>query len=208
MRRRLVESLSKKGIKDQRVLEAMLNVPRHYFMELAFQDWAYVDKPFPIGEDQTISQPYTVAYQSELLEIEPRMHVLEIGTGSGYQAAILAEMGARVFTVERQEALFKKASELLKEMGYGNVRCFWKDGWKGLPEYAPFDRVIVTAGAKEIPKNLIQQLKVGGLMIIPVGVDGQKMHRIVKVSETEFKDEVLSDFRFVPMLKGLNPSSK
>ncbi|MEZ5057809.1 MAG: protein-L-isoaspartate(D-aspartate) O-methyltransferase, partial [Saprospiraceae bacterium] len=177
MRRRLVESLSKKGIKDQRVLEAMTNVPRHYFMELAFQDWAYVDKPFPIGEDQTISQPYTVAYQSELLEIEPRMHVLEIGTGSGYQAAILAEMGARVFTVERQEALFKKASELLKDMGYGNIRCFWKDGWKGLPEYAPFDRIIVTAGAREIPKNLVQQLKVGGLMIIPVGVDGQKMHR-------------------------------
>lgn len=207
MRKRLVDGIAKKGIKDKAVLEAMLKVPRHFFMELAFQEWAYVDKPFPIGEEQTISQPYTVAYQSEMLQIEPREHVLEIGTGSGYQAAILAEMGARVFTVERQEALFQKATKILKQLGYSNVRTFWRDGWKGLPEYAPFDKIIVTAGAEKLPLNLVKQLKIGGIMIIPIGKKGQKMHRIIKTSETEYKDELLDDFRFVPMLKGLNPKS-
>jgi protein-L-isoaspartate(D-aspartate) O-methyltransferase len=207
MRKRLVDGLVKKGIKDQAVLKAMLTVPRHFFMELAFQDWAYVDKPFPIGEEQTISQPFTVAYQTEMLQIQPREHVLEIGTGSGYQAAILAEMGARVFTVERQEALYQKATKLLEKLGYSNIRTFWRDGWKGLPEYAPFDKIIVTAGAEELPLNLVEQLKVGGTMIIPIGKSGQKMHRIIKTSEKTYKDELLDDFRFVPMLKGLNPKS-
>ncbi|MCB0661675.1 MAG: protein-L-isoaspartate(D-aspartate) O-methyltransferase [Saprospiraceae bacterium] len=207
MRKRLVDGIAKKGIKDKAVLEAIMRVPRHFFMELAFQDWAYVDKPFPIGEEQTISQPFTVAYQSAALEIKPREHVLEIGTGSGYQAAILAEMGARVFTVERQEALYLKASKLLEEMGYTNIRTFWRDGWKGLPEYAPFDKIIVTAGAAELPKQLLEQLKVGGIMIIPIGIENQKMHRILKVSESKYKDELLDDFRFVPMLKGRNPKS-
>lgn len=203
MRRRLVDSLRRKGIRDENVLQAMMAVPRHFFLDQAFEEWAYHDQPFPIGEEQTISQPFTVAYQTELLEIRLRDKVLEIGTGSGYQAAILAAMGARVFTVERHEPLYLNAQALLKQMGFENIRCFLRDGWKGLPEFAPFQKIIVTAGAEEIPEVLLRQLDIGGIMVIPVGKDGQTMHRIRRTGESSFDDAELEDFRFVPMLHGI-----
>lgn len=202
-RKKLVDSLREKGIADEAVLEAMMQVPRHFFMDRSFEDWAYRDQPFPIGEDQTISQPFTVAYQSQLLEVGQRMKVLEIGTGSGYQAAILAEMGARVFTVERHEILHKKAERLFKEMEMWNVRCYLRDGWKGLPEFAPFDRIIVTAGAPEIPKDLLDQLAIGGILVIPIGTKVQRMHKIVRLSEEDFEDQELDGFRFVPLCHGI-----
>jgi protein-L-isoaspartate(D-aspartate) O-methyltransferase len=204
MRKKLIESIRRKGISDERVLAAMQVVPRHFFMEKAFEEWAYRDQPFPIGEDQTISQPFTVAYQTELLEIKPREKILEIGTGSGYQASILAELGARVFTVERQEVLFRKAKELLHKMRYHNVRCFLRDGWGGLPEFAPYDKIIVTAGADHIPQSLKAQLAVGGILVIPVGKNAQNMVRIERTTQTEWHEQVLESFRFVPMLHGIN----
>ncbi len=203
MRRKLIESLRTKGIRDERVLGAMEMLPRHYFLENAFEEWAYSDKPFPIGEGQTISQPYTVAYQSGLLEVEKRQKILEIGTGSGYQAAILSLMGARVYTIERQEMLYLKAKTLLEALGLKSVRCFHRDGYKGLPEFAPFDRILVTAGAAEIPETLKKQLTIGGKMVIPVGEKVQKMYRITRLSETEFREETFHDFQFVPFLPGL-----
>ncbi len=203
MRLKLVEEIKSKGITDEKVLEAINTVPRHEFLDSAFEVEAYQDKPFRIGHKQTISQPYTVAFQTQMLEIIPREKVLEVGTGSGYQASILAELGARVFTVERFEILHLRAKERLKRLGYLGVRCYLKDGWKGLPEYAPFDKIIVTAGAIEIPNNLLEQLKIGGIMIIPVGKDVQKMVKIIRLAEDEYKKINLSDFRFVPMLHGL-----
>lgn len=205
MRKRLVESLRKKGIRDETVLHAMETVPRHYFLDKAFEEHAYEDKPFPIGHEQTISQPYTVAFQSEILKVQKRHKVLEIGTGSGYQAAILGRMGARVYTVERYEALFHKAKALLAQLHLSNVRCFYRDGSKGLPEFAPFDRILATAGAKEIPESLKQQLTIGGILVIPVGEDFQHMLRITRLSETEYNLEDLGDFRFVPFLEGVEP---
>lgn len=205
MRKRLVESLRKKGIRDETVLYAMETVPRHYFLDKAFEEHAYEDKPFPIGHEQTISQPYTVAFQSEILKVQKRHKVLEIGTGSGYQAAILGRMGARVYTVERYEALFHKAKALLAQLHLSNVRCFYRDGSKGLPEFAPFDRILATAGAKEIPESLKQQLTIGGILVIPVGEDFQHMLRITRLSETEYNLEDLGDFRFVPFLEGVEP---
>ncbi|HNL39819.1 MAG TPA: protein-L-isoaspartate(D-aspartate) O-methyltransferase, partial [Saprospiraceae bacterium] len=177
--------------------------PRHFFLDKAFEEHAYEDKPFPIGNQQTISQPYTVAYQSALLEVKKRDRILEIGTGSGYQAAILGAMGARVFTVERQEALFLKSRELLEQLGFANIRCFFRDGSKGLPEFAPYDKIIVTAGAPVVPQPLKEQLAVGGILVIPVGEDVQYMYRITRVSETEFREEMLDAFRFVPFLEGV-----
>lgn len=205
LRKKLVETIREKGIKDEKVLSAINSLPRHFFMERAFEEWAYVDKAFPIGSDQTISQPYTVAFQTELLQIKKRDKVLEVGTGSGYQAAILALLGARVYTIERQEELFHKTNELLGMLEVGNIRTYFRDGYKGLPEFAPFDKMIVTAGAKNIPPALKNQLKIGGVLIIPVGDDNvQKMYRITRISETEFKKEEFADFRFVPFLKGTN----
>ncbi len=203
LRKQLIGLLRQKGIADEKVLEAMESLPRHYFLDKAFEEWAYEDKPFPIGHEQTISQPYTVAYQTVLLDVRKRDKVLEIGTGSGYQAAILALLGARVYTVERQEALYHKAKSLLRELKLGNIRCYLRDGSKGLPEFAPFDRIIVTAGAVEVPAPLLEQLAIGGILVIPVGDPVQRMHRITRISETEFQDEALAAFRFVPFLKGL-----
>lgn len=202
MRRKLIESLREKGIRGERVLDAMERLPRHFFLEKAFEEKAYEDKAFPIGKEQTISQPYTVAYQTELLEVDARHKVLEIGTGSGYQAAVLALLGARVFTVERQEELYLRTRELLAQLGLKTIRCFFRDGTLGLPEFAPFDRILVTAGAEEIPQSLLDQLAPEGYLVIPVGKDVQMMQRIRKDAEGHFHKEVFDTFRFVPFLKG------
>ncbi len=202
MRRQLIGELRQKGIRDERVLEAMNTLPRHFFLDKAFEEWAYQDQPFPIAAGQTISQPYTVAYMTELLGVRQRDKVLEIGTGSGYQAAILAMLGARVFSIERQKELFEGAKILLEKLGFSRIRLFFRDGFKGLPEFAPFDRIIVTAGAPYIPEPLKQQLKIGGILVIPVGEDIQTMFRITRLSETEFEEEKKGSFRFVPFLGG------
>lgn len=205
LRKKLIATLQNKGITNEKVLQAMNALPRHFFFENAFEEWAYQDKAFPIGSEQTISQPYTVAYQTSLLEIKKREKVLEVGTGSGYQAAILALLGARVYTIERQEALFHKTNKLLNILEVGNIRTYFRDGYKGLPEFAPFEKILVTAGAPTIPEALKKQLKIGGFLVIPVGEGKvQKMIRLTRISETAFKKETFDDFRFVPFLKGLN----
>ena len=203
MRRQLIEALRERGICDERVLEAMGMIPRHYFLDKAFEEWAYQDKPFPIGAGQTISQPYTVAFMTELLEVRKRDKVLEVGTGSGYQAAVLALMGARVFSIERQKELFNTAKGLLASMGFSRIRLFLRDGYKGLPEFAPFDRIIVTAGAPVIPQALKEQLAIGGILVIPVGSDYQTMYKITRISETDYREEEKGIFRFVPFLGGI-----
>lgn len=203
MRKRLVDDLRKRGIQDEAVLTAMNAIPRHFFLDKAFEEHAYEDKPFPIGSGQTISQPYTVAYMTALLEIKKGDRVLEIGTGSGYQAAVLAAMGARVFTVERQEALYLQAKTLLAEIGFPSVRCFFRDGTNGLPEFAPYQKIIVTAGAPVVPDALKKQLGEGGVLIIPVGEEVQYMYRITRVSESDYREEMLDAFRFVPFLEGV-----
>jgi protein-L-isoaspartate(D-aspartate) O-methyltransferase len=199
LRRKLTELLQSKGIKDENVLNAINKVPRHYFFDSSFLEFAYEDKAFPIGSGQTISQPYTVAFQSELLQVQPGQRILEIGTGSGYQACILAEMGAKVYTVERQKLLYEKTKIILPKMNF-RIRPFYGDGYKGLPAHAPFDRILITAAAPFIPEALIAQLKVGGIMVVPVGDDIQIMHRLRKVSEKEVVTEKHGSFRFVPML--------
>lgn len=204
LRRQLVEELRTKGIQDERILKAMETVPRHLFLDNAFAEWAYQDKAFPIGNEQTISQPFTVAFQTELLELQERDKILEIGTGSGYQAAILATLGARVYTIERQELLYHRAQALLNELKLGNMRCFFRDGSKGLPEHAPFDKIIVTAGATKIPEALKEQLVIGGMLVIPVGKNVQKMCRITRLDEQKFKKETFGSFRFVPFKEGVN----
>ncbi len=205
MRRQLVDSIKQKGITDERVLQAILHIPRHYFMDSAFEKIAYEDRAFPIAEGQTISQPYTVAYQTQLLELKPYEKVLEIGTGSAYQASVLAEMGTQVFTIERQKNLFElnKSFPFLKK--YNNIKFFYGDGYEGLPTYAPFDKIIVTAAAPMIPPKLIEQLKVDGKMVIPVG-DGkvQRMLRLTKQEGGIIKEEEFDNFSFVPMLEGKN----
>lgn len=203
MRRKLIATLREKGIQDEQVLAAMEKLPRHFFLDKAFEEWAYVDKAFPIGEEQTISQPYTVAYMTELLQVNKRDAVLEVGTGSGYQAAILALLGARVFTIERQPALYSKTKTLLEKLGLVQIRTFLRDGYKGLPEFAPFDRIIVTAGAPKVPQALLEQLRIGGRMVIPVGTDQQTMYLITRTGETSFQEEKLGAFRFVPFVKGI-----
>lgn len=203
LRKKLVQGIQSKGISDERVLDAVLEVPRHFFLDSAFDEKAYEDRAFPIGEGQTISQPYTVAYQSQLLEVKPFMKVLEIGTGSAYQAVVLAEMGAQVYTIERQKKLFEsnKSFRLLKN--YSSIKCFYGDGFEGLPTYAPFERVIITAAAPEIPQKLIQQLKPGGMMVIPLGTgELQQMMRVTKLENGALKEEVFDYFSFVPMLGG------
>ena len=204
MRNQLVDSIEHKGIKDVRILRAMRKIPRHLFLDKAFEEWAYKDVPFPIGNEQTISQPYTVAYQTDLLEVESGMKVLEIGTGSGYQACVLSEMGAKVYTIERHEALFLKTNKLLKELGYTRIRTFLGDGYKGLKRFAPFDRIIVTAGASEIPSALLDQLTIEGILVIPVGAEDQTMIRITRKTEKEYQQETFGRFRFVPFLKGVS----
>lgn len=203
LRKKLVETVRSKGITDERVLKALESIPRHFFLDSAFDELAYEDRAFPIGEGQTISQPYTVAYQSQLLDIKPFQKVLEIGTGSAYQAVVLAEMGAQVYTIERQKKLYNdnKNFKLLKK--YPSIKFFFGDGYEGLPTYAPFDRILITAAAPEIPPKLIDQLKVGGMMVIPLGSgEVQQMMRITKLENAALKEEVFDRFSFVPMLEG------
>lgn len=204
MRRKLLETLRQKGISDEAVLQALWDVPRHWFLDRAFEELAYEDKAFPIDKDQSISQPYTVARMTELLQVEKHQKVLEIGTGSGYQAAVLHQLGARVFTVERQRLLYQKSKNFLKELGYDRIRCFYKDGFMGLETYAPFDRIIVTAAAENVPQPLLDQLTIGGVLVIPVGSEVQEMRRIIRTSDTIFKKEEFGQYRFVPFLGGLD----
>jgi len=205
LRKQLIELLRSKGITDERVLEAMNNIPRHYFLDSAFENVAYEDKAFPISEGQTISQPYTVAYQSQLLEVKPFEKVLEIGTGSGYQAIVLAELGAHVFTIERQKKLFDHHKNFILRKKYPSIKYFFGDGFEGLPTYAPFDKVIITAAAPFIPPKLIEQLKTGGRMVIPVGEGNvQRMLRLTKQADGSFSEETFENFSFVPMLIGKN----
>jgi len=202
MRAQLVESLREKGIKNNEVLEAINRVPRHIFMDSSFLEYAYQDKAFPIGSKQTISQPYTVAFQSELLEARENMKVLEIGTGSGYQACVLLEMGLKVFSVERQLNLYKKVKKFFDTHRY-KVRVFHKDGFEGLPTFAPFDRIIITAAIPALNDTLKYQLAIGGILVAPVGPGGhQTMTRILRSGEDEFTEEFHGGFVFVPMLPG------
>lgn len=207
LRRKLAEALREKGIQDEAVLAAIEALPRHFFMDKTFVEWAYQDKAFPIGHEQTISQPFTVAIQSTLLEIKKGDRVLEIGTGSGYQAAILALLGAEVYTIERQEALYLQAKNLLQELGITQVRCFYGDGYQGLEQFAPFDKILVTAGAPGIPTALKKQLKIGGYLVIPTGENVQQMLRLSRVGKNSWETETFGDFRFVPMLSGLSPKN-
>lgn len=203
-RQQLVKTIKKKGITDKQVLAAIGKIPRHLFMDSSFEDHAYQDKAFPIAADQTISQPYTVAFQTELLEVEKGDTVLEIGTGSGYQTAVLCEMGARVYSIERQRELYKKTKLFLSKIGYRPKYLSFGDGYKGLPEYAPFDKIIVTAGAPEVPRDLLSQLKVGGRLVIPVGTDVQTMTLFIRKSPKEFDKTEYGSFRFVPLLEDKN----
>lgn len=203
LRKKLVQGIQAKGITDEKVLAIMLDIPRHFFLDSAFDEVAYVDKAFPIGEGQTISQPYTVAYQTQLLDVKPFEKVLEIGTGSAYQATVLAEMGAQVYTIERQKTLFEanKIFSFLKK--YPSIKFFYGDGYEGLPTYAPFDKVLITAAAPEIPQKLIEQLKIGGMMVLPLGEgEVQQMIRITKLKDDVLKEEVFDHFSFVPMIEG------
>jgi len=202
MRTRLVQELAGKGISDANVLKAIGKIPRHLFLESSFVNLAYQDKAFPIAAGQTISQPYTVALQSQLLEVNAGDRILEVGTGSGYQAAVLIEMGVKLFSIERQRELYHRSTRLLSELGY-LARFFLGDGYKGLPTFAPFDKIIVTAGAPFIPRDLLTQLKVGGMMIIPLGDAKQVMMKITRLSEDDFEQQQMGECAFVPMLKGI-----
>lgn len=201
LRNQLVTTIRNKGISDERVLAAIAKIPRHLFMDSGFIDFAYQDKPFPIGAGQTISQPYTVAFQTELLDIQPGTKVLEIGTGSGYQTAVLIELKAEVYSIERQKELYEKTRKFLPRVGYVAKKLKFGDGYLGWEEYAPFDRVLVTAGAPYVPKPLLEQLKVGGKLVIPVGDDVQTMTLFIRTGEKEFEKHEYGEFRFVPMLK-------
>ena len=202
LRKKLIDDIVLKGIQDKSVLDAMLKIPRHFFMAKGFEERAYQDNAFPIAAGQTISQPYTVAFQSSLMEVRKDEKVLEIGTGSGYQAAVLMELGVKLFTIERMKELYLSAQVLLKKLGYYPY-CYFGDGYAGLPSYAPYDKILITAGAPEIPEELLKQLKVGGYMVAPIGpLHSQDMLRIVKVSEDQYKTENHGKFIFVPMLKG------
>ncbi len=203
LRKKLVDTVRSKGITDDAVLAAIDKIPRHFFLDSAFDEVAYEDRAFPIGEGQTISQPYTVAYQTQLLEIKKFDKVLEIGTGSAYQAVVLAELGAQVYTIERQKKLFEANKQFMLLKKYPSVKFFYGDGFEGLPTYGPFDKVIITAAAPEIPPKLIEQLKPGGMMVIPLGAgDVQQMLRITKLENGALKEEVFDRFSFVPMLEG------
>lgn len=200
LRKHLVNTIKEKGIRSEAVLNAIGKIPRHLFMDSSFLEFAYQDKPFPIGSGQTISQPYTVAFQTELLNIKPKEKVLEIGTGSGYQACVLEELGAKVFSIERQKKLYLKTKKFLAELGY-KAKLFYGDGYKGLPVYAPFDKILITAAAPELPETLKEQLKVGGMIVIPEGhADVQIMRRYIKNDDGSLSSENHGSFRFVPLL--------
>jgi|SRR4030095_1331839 protein-L-isoaspartate(D-aspartate) O-methyltransferase len=203
LRRKLTEAIRDKGITDERVLSAIDSIPRHFFLDSAFDEVAYADRAFPIAEGQTISQPYTVAYQSQLLEVKGFDKILEIGTGSAYQAVVLAQMGAQVYTIERQKKLFELNKRFDYLRRFPNIKFFYGDGFEGLPTYAPFDKIVITAAAPEIPPRLIEQLKPGGMMVLPVGIgEVQRMMRITKLDNESLKEEVFDHFSFVPMLEG------
>ena len=204
LRNQLVLQLQEKGITDKGALEAIRKIPRHLFLESGFEDYAYQDKPFPIGAGQTISQPYTVAFQTQLLQVKKDQKILEIGTGSGYQSAVLFAMGAKVYSIERQNELFKKTSVFLPKLGVRLKHLSFGDGYKGLPNHAPFDGIIVTAGAPMIPQPLMAQLKVGGRLVIPVGKDIQIMTVLIRKNETQFEKYEFGEFRFVPLLGDKN----
>ena len=204
MRRHLVEQLRNKGITDEEVLSAIASVPRHLFIDSGFESHAYQDKAFPIAAEQTISQPYTVAFQSQLLKVQKGQSVLEIGTGSGYQTAVLTLLGADVYSIERQHQLYRYSMRQLPKLGYRSKKLVFGDGYKGLPEFAPFDRILVTAGAKEVPKALLNQLVIGGRMVIPVGTETQEMILMIRKSAKEFEKQKHGTFRFVPMLNDKN----
>lgn len=200
-----MDLLRDKGITDENVLNAMNNIPRHYFLDTALDNIAYEDRAFPIAEGQTISQPYTVAYQTQLLQVKPQEKILEIGTGSIYQATVLAEMGAKVFTIERQKQLFERTKHFVLKSKYPNIKFFYGDGFEGLPTFAPFDKVIITAAAPFIPPKLLDQLKPGGKMVIPVDEgEHQRMLRITKNADGSMSEEAFENFSFVPMLSGKN----
>jgi protein-L-isoaspartate(D-aspartate) O-methyltransferase len=203
LRKKLVEVVRGKGITDENVLAAIDKIPRHFFLDSAFDEVAYEDKAFPIAEKQTISQPYTVAYQSQLLQVRPFDKVLEIGTGSAYQACVLAELGAQVYTIERQKKLFESNKGFAYLKKYPNIKFFYGDGYEGLRTYAPFDKVLITAAAPEIPQKLVEQMKPGGMMVIPLGSgDVQTMKRLIKQADGSVREEVYDRFSFVPMLGG------
>lgn len=204
LRNQLANVLKQKGIHDENVLNAVRKIPRHLFIDSSFEDHAYQDKAFPIAADQTISQPYTVAFQSQTLEVKPNERVLEIGTGSGYQTAVLLELGAEVYSIERQHELFKRTSLFLPKIGYRAKKFIFGDGYQGYKEKAPFDKIIVTAGAPFVPKALLAQLKVGGRLLIPVGDKTQIMTLLIRKSPKEFEKHELGDFAFVPMLQKKN----
>jgi len=204
LRNQLATVLEKKGIHDQNVLNAVRKIPRHFFIDSSFESHAYQDKAFPIAANQTISQPYTVAFQSQTLEVKSGDRVLEIGTGSGYQTAVLLELGAEVYTIERQHELFKKTSLFLPKIGYRAKKFIFGDGYKGFTEKAPYDKIIVTAGAPYVPKALLSQLKIGGKLLIPVGDKTQIMTLLIRKSTKEFEKHELGDFAFVPMLQKKN----
>ncbi|MFM7662699.1 MAG: protein-L-isoaspartate(D-aspartate) O-methyltransferase [Bacteroidota bacterium] len=201
LRRKLINELRKRGINDEKILDAFYQIPRHYFLDLAFLEKAYTNIAFQIGAGQTISHPYTVAFQTQLLNLEKGEKVLEIGTGSGFQTCILCQLGIRVFTIERQKELFIKSKEIIKRFGF-HPRQFYGDGYKGLETYQPFDKILITCGVREIPQSLVNQLKVGGIMVIPVGEgESQLMKRITKKIDNNIEIEDFGSFRFVPMLE-------
>ena len=205
LRKKLIDIVREQGISDETVLIAMNNIPRHFFMDTALDNIAYEDRAFPISDGQTISQPYTVAYQTQLLQIKPYDKVLEIGTGSIYQATVLAELGAKVFTIERQKNLFDKTKNYIFKTKYINIKFFYGDGFLGLPNFAPFDKILITAAAPFLPPKLLEQLKPGGIMVIPVD-DGENqiMKKVTKLEDGTFEEEVFNKFSFVPMLAGRN----
>lgn len=200
LREQLVEELRAKGITDERVLAAMNKVPRHFFVDKSFDAIAYEDRPLPILCDQTISHPHTVAFQTQLLDVQKNDKILEIGTGSGYQACVLAAMGARVLTIERHNELFQKAQQVISQMRFF-IRCYHGDGYQGLPSSAPFDKILITCGAPMVPPELLKQLKIGGVMVIPVGTENCEMRRITKKNDSEYEEEAFGNFSFVPMLE-------
>ncbi len=204
LRNQLAKLLETKGITDKNVLDAIRKIPRHLFLDSSFEDFAYQDKAFPISAGQTISQPYTVAFQSQLLEVKKDHKILEIGTGSGYQTAVLVAMGAKVYSVERQNELFKTTSALLPKLNIRPKHLSFGDGYKGLPNHAPFDSIIVTAGAPVIPKPLMAQLKIGGRLVIPLGKGEQIMTLLIRKNETQFEKHEFGDFKFVPLLENKN----
>lgn len=204
LRKQLVQEVKRKGITDVNVLNAIGKIPRHLFMESSLENFAYQDKAFPIAANQTISQPYTVAFQTELLQVKPNDKILEIGTGSGYQTAVLLELKCKVYSIERQHELYKKTKVFLEKLRYKPTKLAFGDGYLGMPDFAPFDGIIVTAGAPEVPKELLSQLKIGGRLVIPVGTNVQKMILIIRKGEKEFEKHECGDFVFVPLLKDKN----